>query len=256
VRSATVIVSPAVHSQTASHGPRLVARVGRVGIRVALVGDRHEQYPSHREVDAVIPMLGESVHAEWVPTDGEQVRDLSGFDAVWLLPGSPYADDSAAYAAITYARTHGVPFLGTCGGLQYAVVEFFRNVLGVADASHAESDGPDGSNVVSVLSCSLFGEEREVRPLPGTRFAEIVTEPFIGMHYCNYGPSAAAVARLLEAGFVLGATAEDAEAEVLDLLGHPFFVLTLFQPQIGALAGKPLHPLLGELVRQARGFRR
>jgi CTP synthase (UTP-ammonia lyase) len=63
---------------------------------------------------------GEDVDAEWLRTDGERVGDLSGFDAVWLMPGSPYADDRAAYAAITYARTHRVPFLGTCGGLQYA----------------------------------------------------------------------------------------------------------------------------------------
>jgi CTP synthase (UTP-ammonia lyase) len=224
-----------------------------VGIRLALVGDRNERYPSHREVDAVLPMLGEDVDAEWLRTDGERVGDLSGFDAVWLMPGSPYADDRAAYAAITYARTHCVPFLGTCGGLQYAVVEFCRNVLGLAGASHAESDGTDAGNVVTALACSLFGEECEVRPVPGTRFAELVGQPFLGMHYCNYGPSAAAVARLVDAGFVIGATADAAEAEVLDLAEHPFFVLSLFQPQVGALAGRPPHPLLREFVRQARG---
>lgn len=228
--------------------------VGQVSIRVALVGDRNEHYPSHREVDAVLPMLGPDVNAEWVATDSDRVRDLSGFDGVWLMPGSPYADDASAYAAISAARTRDVPFLGTCGGLQYAVVEFFRNVLGVTGASHAEADGPDRSNVVTALSCSLFGEEREVRPVPGTRFAEIVPEPFVGMHYCNCAPSSAALADLVAAGFVIGATADDAEAEVLDLLGHPFFVLSLFQPQIGALAGKPLHPLLGEFVARARVF--
>lgn len=48
------------------------------------------------------------------------------------------------------------------------------------------------------------------------------------------------------------ATAEDAGAEVLELPANRFFILTLFQPQIGALAGKPLHPLLREFVRCAR----
>jgi CTP synthase (UTP-ammonia lyase) len=225
-----------------------------VSIRVALVGDRQEHYPSHREADAVIPMLGADVHAEWVATDGDQVADLGPFDAVWLMPGSPYRDEAAALGAITFARTRGVPFLGTCGGLQYAVVEYFRHVLGDTGASHAESDGLAEGNVVSALSCSLFGEQREVRPVAGTRFAEVVGEPFIGMHYCNYGPTAAAIARLVDGGFVVGATADDAEAEVLDLTAHPFFVLTLFQPQIGAVAGRPLHPLLGEFVRQAAIF--
>jgi CTP synthase (UTP-ammonia lyase) len=226
-----------------------------VSVRIAIVGDENNALPSHREVNAVRGMLGEDVDTEWLPTDGPWAGDLSGFDGVWLVPGSPYADDSAAYAAVTWSRERDVPFLGTCGGLQYAVVEFFRNVLGVAEASHAESDGVDGSNVITALACSLYGEERLVRPIPGTRFSNLVgDEPFVGMHYCNYGPGPGVAARLGGAGIVVEAVADDAEAEVLELPGNRFFMLSLFQPQIGALAGKPLHPLLGEFVRCARAY--
>jgi CTP synthase (UTP-ammonia lyase) len=226
-----------------------------VTTRIALVGDREERYPSHREVDAVLPMLGVDVEAVWLPTDGAAVQDLRGFDGIWLMPGSPYADDDAAYASIRYAREHAVPFLGTCGGLQYAVVEFFRNVLGVAGASHAESDGVGAGNVVTALACSLNGQEREVRPVPGTRFAALVAgTPFVGMHYCSYAPDALALARLVAAGMVVEANADDADAEVIELPTHPFFMLSLFQPQIGALAGRPLHPLLREFVRCAAEF--
>src|SRR4051794_37378431 len=87
-----------------SAGP---SRIRSVPCRIALVGDRNEQYPSHKEVDAVLPMLGEDVVAEWVGTDGEGVGDLGAFDGIWLLPGSPYRNDEAAYDAITYARTRG-----------------------------------------------------------------------------------------------------------------------------------------------------
>lgn len=69
-------------------------------------------------------------------------------------------------------------------------------------------------------------------------------ESRVGMHYCNYGPDPAQIFRLIESGMVLGATADDAGAEVLELPTHQFFVLTLFQPQIGALTGKRVHPLL------------
>lgn len=216
--------------------------------RVALLGDRNESYPSHQEVDAAIPLLGRlGVTAEWVATDAG--ADLSGWDGLWLMPGSPYADDDAVLAAISWARTHDVPFLGTCGGLQYAVVEYFRNVLGIRDASHAETDGEDPSNVVGLLACSVFGQEREVRPVAGTRFAALAPEPFVGMHYCSYGPSSTAIGQLVDAGWVIGATAQDVEAEVLELPGHPYYLLSLFQPQIGSLAGKPLHPMLVEFVR-------
>lgn len=224
-----------------------------MAVRIAIVGDQNDALASHRELNAVLPMLGDGVSPEWVSTDGPGISDLSGFDGVWLVPGSPYADDAAAYRAVTWARERDVPFLGTCGGLQYAVVEYFRNVLGVAAASHAESDGDDASNVVHELACRLQGEERLVRPVTGTRFAALVNdEPFIGMHYCSYGPGPGEVERLVEAGMVIEATADDAGAEVLELPANRFYVLTLFQPHIGAVAGKPLHPLLREFVRCAR----
>ncbi|MGH2972430.1 MAG: glutamine amidotransferase-related protein [Gaiellaceae bacterium] len=224
-------------------------------VKIAIVGDQNEVLPSHRELNAVRPMFGADVAAEWVPTDGPRILDLRGFDAVWLVPGSPYADDAAAYRAVTWARQRDVPFLGTCGGLQYAVVEYFRNVLEVPAATHAESDGVDDNNVISALACSLMGEERLVRPVPGTRFSKLVgDEPFVGMHYCGYEPGPGVVERLAGAGMVIEATADDADAEVLELPGNRFFMLTLFQPQIGALAGRPVHPLLGEFVRCAREY--
>jgi CTP synthase (UTP-ammonia lyase) len=222
-------------------------------ISIAIVGDENDAYPSHREINAVRSMLGEGVDTQWLPTDGDRVRHLEGFDGIWLTPGSPYADDAAAYGAVKWARERDVPFLGTCGGLQYAVIEYFRNVLGIVNASHAESDGVDDTNVVRTLACSLDGEERVVQPLAGTRFSTLVNdEAFVGMHYCNYGPGAEELQRLVDGGMVIEATADDAEAEVIELPTNRFFMLSLFQPQIGALAGKPLHPLLREFVRCAR----
>jgi CTP synthase (UTP-ammonia lyase) len=52
---------------------------------------------------------------------------------------------------------------------------------------------------------------------------------------------------------VVGAHAPDAGVEGIELPGHPFFVATLFQPQVGALAGRPLHPLIGALLDAAGG---
>jgi CTP synthase (UTP-ammonia lyase) len=228
-----------------------------VSVQIALVGDRHPDHPSHRELDAVRRMLGDDVAAEWVASDGDRIRALDEFDGIWVVPGSPYADDDAVYAAVRWARENDVPFLGTCGGLQYAVIEYFRNVLGVLGASHAETDGAAASNVVHALACSLQGQERLVRSVPDTRFSRLVRdEPFVGMHYCGYGPGPDEVQQLVEDGMVVEATADDAGAEVIELPANRFYILTLFQPHIGALAGKPLHPLLGEFVRCARAYTR
>jgi CTP synthase (UTP-ammonia lyase) len=216
---------------------------------MALLGD-HSSHPSHRELDALIPRLADEleVEARWIATDSGE--DVKTYDAVWLVPGSPYADD-AVLASLTAVREGGTPFLGTCGGLQYAVVEFTRNVLG-RRATHAESDGVDDDNVVAPLACSLQGERRLVTPVPGTRFAGWVAEPFVGTHYCSYGPTEAAVRDLVGGGVVVGATAPGAGAEVLEFpemdAGHPFYVASLFQPHIGASRGEPLHPLIHAFV--------
>ncbi len=214
--------------------------------RIALLGDR-STHRSHQELDALVPRLRDEldVHAEWVATDAG--ADLAAYDGVWLVPGSPYADDDAVLAELTRIRVEEQPFLGTCGGMQYAVVELSRSLLGTP-ATHAESDGAADDNVVVPLACALQGEERLVTPVPGTRFAGWCPEPFVGMHFCSYAASPAAVDALIAAGVVVGATAPDAGAEVLELPGHPFYVTTMFQPHVGAIAGQPVHPLVRAFV--------
>lgn len=214
---------------------------------IALVGD-DRGHPSHQELNALIPRLSRElgVTTRWVQTASGE--DHGGFDGIWLAPGSPYDDDRAAYAAITVARTRGIPFLGSCGGMQYAVVEFLRNVVGER-ASHAETDGVADDNAVARMACSLYGERRLVTPVAGSRFASWVLEPFVGMHYCKFAPTETAVATLVERGVVVGATAPDAPAEVLEFPDHPFLVTSLFQPHIGASRGEPIHPLIEAFAR-------
>ena len=213
---------------------------------IALLGDRSE-HRSHRELDALIPQLHHELgaQAEWVPTDSG--ADVTAFDGVWLVPGSPYADDDAVLESLRTVRTAGIPFLGTCGGMQYAVLELTRGLLG-RSATHAESDGEGEHNVVTALACSLQGEERLVTPVPGSRFAGWCPDPFVGMHFCSYAPTPQAVAALEPHGVRVGATAPDAGAEVLELDDLPFYVASMFQPHVGAIAGQPIHPLVRAFV--------
>lgn len=212
---------------------------------IALLGD-DRGHRSHQELNALRPQLAElGAETEWVPTDSG--FDIATYDGVWLVPGSPYADDAAVIAALEVVRKRGIPFLGVCGGMQYAVLEWTRNVLG-STATHAESGGEGDDNAVAALACALYGEERLVTPVPGTRFAGWQAEPFVGMHFCNYAPTAEAVVALEKAGVVVGATADDAGAEVLEFPDHPFYVTSMFQPHIGALAGAPVHPLVRAFV--------
>ncbi len=80
----------------------------------------------------------------------------------------------------------------------------------------------------------------------------MVDGPFLGMHFCSYAPAPDVVARLEAAGIVVGATADDAGAEVLEFPDHPFLVTSMFQPHVGTIAGAPIHPLVRAFVDAAR----
>jgi CTP synthase (UTP-ammonia lyase) len=225
----------------------------RVMTRIALLGDRDLRFVTHRALEAAVARLPDGVAAAWVGTDTPEARSLDAYDGVWVLPGTPYRDDDAVLAAIDRANETGMPLLGTCGGFQYALLALARRA-GVDDAAHAEVEPDALDPVVAPLSCSLVGEEREVTPVPGTRLAAICgTAPFTGFHWCNYGLADTYVERLADAGVVVSARAPDAGVEGIELRDHPFFVATLFQPQIGALNGGGLHPLIAAFVAEADG---
>jgi CTP synthase (UTP-ammonia lyase) len=220
--------------------------------RIAVLGDRNLEVVTHRELDAALVLLPGWAAAEWVGTDSAAARSLDGFDGIWVVSGGPYCDDDAVFAAIRRARESGVPLLATCSGLQYTAIEFARNVAGL-DAAHAETDPDADTLVIDRLSCSLVGESREVTCVPGTRLAAICgTAPFTGFHWCNFGLADGYVDDLTAAGLVVSAHAPDAGVEGIELPGHPFFLGTLFQPQVGSLEGRPLHPLILAFLEAAR----
>jgi len=217
---------------------------------VVILGDRDPGSPTHRELDAALALFPAGTRGRWVGTDTPDASRVVDADALWLAPGTPYRDDAAAYAAITAARVSGQPFFGTCGGFQYAVVEFARNVAGIAGAEHAETAQASTELVVTRLSCSLVGEARNVTAVPGTRMHQLCGgAPFAGFHWCNYGLAPGFVDRLTTHGLRVTAMADDAGVEAIELPAHPFFLATLFQPQVGALAGQVLHPVIQGFLR-------
>jgi CTP synthase (UTP-ammonia lyase) len=222
------------------------------GVRIVALGDRNPSFLTHREIDAALALLSQHVECGWVGTDTAPARDLAGADGVWLLPGTPYRDDDVALAAVRHCLATGTPFLGTCGGFQYACVELARSQAGIGAAASAELV-PDGEALVVVpLSCTLYGERRTVTPVRGTRLAAICGDvPFAGYHHCGYGLSDAYVPVLRDAGVVISAHAPDAGVEAVELPDHPFFLATAFQPQVGSSDSGVLHPLLVALLDAA-----
>jgi CTP synthase (UTP-ammonia lyase) len=224
--------------------------------RIGLVGDYDADVPAHQAIPRALALaesaLGAPLEFRWLPTETiARNAALAPFDALWCVPASPYRSMDGALRAIRFAREHARPFLGTCGGFQHAVVEYARNVLGWADAEHAET-APDADRPVIVpLACALVEVTDRVRLRPGSRIAAAygASEAIEG-YRCRYGLNEAFRATLVSGA--LRVTAEDDAGDIraLELQGHPFFVATLFQPERAALAGR-LPPLVAAFAQAA-----
>jgi CTP synthase (UTP-ammonia lyase) len=228
--------------------------------RVALVGDRDDGVVAHRSIPLAIEAVnaagGASAHIEWVGTEaiGDAAHTLADFDGVWCVPASPYRSMQGALAAIRFARETGRPFLGTCGGFQHAVIEIARDVLGVTEADHAETNPGAASLVVTPLACSLFEVTGSV--LLDEDFAARLGFPSVRLtegYHCSYGMNPVFVDSLAVAGVRIVGRDEAGEPRVLELLGHPFFVATLFQPERSGLRGEQ-HPLITAFVSAAATY--
>lgn len=212
-------------------------------LNLALVGDYRASAVAHQAIPLAIERaaahLGVSASFTWLPTDQPGVLDaVRSSDAVWVVPGSPYKNDDAVFETIRWAREQRHPFLGSCGGFQYAVIEYARNVLGWQDANHAETD-EGGRMVIAPLSCSLVEQRGEVRFAPGSRIAEAYgAQSSDEGYHCNFGVNPA-FSEALE-GENLRITSWDASGDVrgIELNDHPFFVATLFQSERAALQNK------------------
>ncbi|MFE2529765.1 hypothetical protein ACFXEL_36700 [Streptomyces sp. NPDC059382] len=224
--------------------------------RVALVGDRSDSVHSHVRIPGLIEALrlrdGLDLDAYWIPTE-EAGLGVDGFDAVWVLPGSPYRSESGVLAAIRSARENGVPFLGTCGGFQHALVEFARNACGLEHARHAENDPTAAIEdaVVVPLSCSLVGHEGTVRVAPDSRAAHLLGSARTRARYhCAYGPNPYHLELLRAHGLTFPGTDESGEVRIVELSTHPFFLATLFQPELDGDVTRA-HPLISGFAAAA-----
>lgn len=231
-------------------------------VRLALVGDRSDEVIAHRAIPRALELAGAALGTElmwtWVHTTAihRAASDLADFDAVWVVPASPYANLAGALDAIRFARETGRPFLGTCGGFQHALLELARDVAGVPAAGHAEIQPDAPELVVTPLACGLVEQSGDITFTPGSRlYAIFGGRPTREGYYCRYGLNPAWQARLEAAGLRFTGFDPGGEVRAAELPAHPFFIGTLFQPERSALRGER-HPLIRAFVEAAAAARR
>lgn len=216
---------------------------GGPAVRVALVGDRSPRVRSHVRIPALVEALraeGLAMDVDWVGTE-EGPAVLEGAHGIWLLPGIPYRSAEGALAAVRTAREQGIPFLGTCGGFQHALLEFARDVCGLGGVAHAESETGAAQHLIVALECSLVGLEGSIRVLPGSQAAAILgSGPRTERYHCNYGLNPAYLDVLQAHGLHFSGFDDEDQLRIVELPEHPFFLGTLFQPELA----DGVHPLV------------
>jgi CTP synthase (UTP-ammonia lyase) len=227
-------------------------------LRVGLIGDRDDSTVAHRAIPRALALAADSLEAtvttEWLPTSELRCdRHLYEFDGLWCVPASPYRSTEGALCAIRFAREEGIPFLGTCGGFQHAVLEYARTVLGWSDATHAELDsGIAARQVIAPLACALVETTGQVTFAPGTRLhAAYGTWSATEGYHCRYGVNPVLLQELERGSLVVSARDDAGEARAIELSDHPFFVATLFQPERAAMEGR-VPPLVLSFLRAVK----
>jgi CTP synthase (UTP-ammonia lyase) len=225
--------------------------------KIGIIGDYNPDNSTHlatnEAIDHAAELLEEcSFESSWLSTDEQQ--NFREYQGLLCSPGSPYRSLEGALLGIKYAREQRIPFLGTCGGSQHLVLEYARNVMGIREAAHAESDPYESCLFITPLSCSLVGRTMEVRVKLGTQAADIYRDTrATERYYCNFGLNPAYQEQLAQAGLEVSGTDEAGEARIVELPSHPFFIGTLFVPQANSAIGKP-HPIVLAFLRYvARG---
>lgn len=225
-------------------------------VQIGLIGDFNPEVRAHVAIPLALALAAngkaELLKSVWVPTP-ELERDaemrLQNFRGVWCVPASPYVSMEGALNAIRFARERNIPFLGTCGGFQHALIEFARNVVGLTDADHAESNPSAALPLITPLACSLRDSEGRVRLKTGSRARNIygcdeITEPF----NCSFGLSADHAHVFTNTGLCISGTDEHGSARIVERNEHPFFIGTLFQPERSAFK-QVRHPLIAAFVQ-------
>lgn len=134
--------------------------------------------------------------------------------------------------------------------------------MGIADADSAEHDSSSKNFIVAPVACpvpdrragapKLFGPLR-LRVQPGCRLAAIYGGcEIFEEHFCNYEVNPAYHQALENAGLRLAAFDATGELRAVELPGHPFFIATLYQPQLSSTVSKP-HPVIVEFLAAAAG---
>ncbi|MBS1911817.1 MAG: CTP synthase [Bacteroidetes bacterium] len=204
------------------------------------------------------------VDSEELRSEADVKRSLAGLHGLLVAPGFGSRGVEGKIMAIRYVRERKIPFFGICLGMQCAVIEFARNICGLADANSAEFAKTEN------MVIDLMPEQKQVKEKGGTMrlgsYPCILTkrtktlsayrEQFISeRHRHRYEVNNAFRDLLTEYGLILSGLSPDGRlVEIVELADHPWFVGCQFHPELKSRLLSP-HPLFKAFVAAAAAYR-
>ncbi len=251
-------------------------------ITIAMVGKYVNLTDSYKSLSEALVHAGihtrTRVNIRYV--DSERIEsvgtgEFEGVDAILVPGGFGERGIEGKIEAVRYARTHGIPYLGICLGMQVAVIEFARNVAGLERAQSSEFDADTPNPVIALVTewvdaagnRELRSEEsdlggtmrlggQECRLLPGSRVHELYDKDVIvERHRHRYEFNNGFRRSLEDAGLVISGTSHDGLlVEIIEMPQHPWFIGVQFHPEFTSTP-RDGHPLFSGYIRAARTHR-
>ena len=249
----------------------MVERVNnlRENVTIAIVGKYVELHDAYLSVVEALRHggfeNGAAVSISWVDaqavTRSNAAELLSGCDGILVPGGFGERGIEGKIEAVRYARENRVPFFGICLGMQMAVVEFARNVLGYSDANSSEFNPKSAHPVIDIMPCqkdilNMGGTMRlgryPCKLVPGSRAFSAYGEELINeRHRHRYEFNNSFREIFVKNGFsIAGLSPDENLVEIVELNGHPWFVGVQFHPEFKSRPNRA-HPLFREFIRAA-----
>ena len=238
-------------------------------ITVGLVGKYVELKDSYKSIVESFIHAGAvnetKVNLRWIAsetlTDSDYQHKLDGLDGILVAPGFGERGIEGKINAVKYARENKIPFFGICLGMQSAVIEFARNVLGLEDA-HSSEMNPDTHNPI----IDLMADQKDITNKGGTmRLGAYACKLEKGSlihqiygkiniqerHRHRYEFNNSYLERMQAAGMIAtGINPDTGLVEAVEIKDHPFFVGVQFHPEYKSTVANPA-PLFVHFVRAA-----
>ncbi len=250
-------------------------------VNVAMVGKYVQIRDSYISLNEALTHAGvrtrTRVHVHYVEATDLEMQGLSaldGMDAILVPGGFGERGIEGKIRAVEYARRNGIPYLGICLGMQVAVIEYARHVVGLEGANSTEFNRATPHPVIALITewqdrehgaqtrddgSAKGGTMRlgaqECRVVPGTlTHAVYGRDTIMERHRHRYEFNNRYLERMSKAGLKFSGFSSDGLVEMIELASHPWFIACQFHPEFTSTP-RDGHPLFAGFIRAARQYR-